>query len=300
MDSPAATVRFWRMSVAEIRQWVEAHPHHVNDTDGCGMTALFTAATAPRRDLILVRWLIEEHNADVNARNDDGRTALHWIERLPPCMQRYEQSTELIFTYLLAHGADATLVDGSGWTPLMRQAQSRSLVILRLLVDELPREELDARVPAGAGRGGSTALHLAIHKRNMEAARLLVEAGASPDLEDGEGRTPREVLVEDGHDDDVELMEELEEEVWAERCATLLLAIRLRVEAGQEVVLLEQDERVLAYLAGMSELVGGVFVPDEIFCLVLDRFLPGWSILRLFPEDMLDNPLRHLLPPRQL
>jgi hypothetical protein len=45
MASAAADIYFEGLTPAELRQWVEDHPDHVDDRDFSGQTALHVAAT---------------------------------------------------------------------------------------------------------------------------------------------------------------------------------------------------------------------------------------------------------------
>jgi hypothetical protein len=93
------------MSEAELQQWVGANPGRVNDRDRAGHTLLYVAIF--RKHIQLAFWLLDEEGANVNARSKCGRTPLHEADSLD------------ILAALLDQGADPTVRDYNGWSPLM-------------------------------------------------------------------------------------------------------------------------------------------------------------------------------------
>jgi ankyrin repeat protein len=67
--------------------------------------------------------------------------------------------------------------------------------VLRLLAEYAPRLSAVLRVDRSPYFTQITALHLAVHQNNTEAAELLVDVfGASRDVVDAEGRRPIDYL----------------------------------------------------------------------------------------------------------
>jgi uncharacterized protein len=154
-----------------------------------GQTILMTAARAGNAEA--VRLLIER-GSDVNARESTyGETALMWA-----AAQNHPAAVQL----LLEHGAqiDArsdelkyeqdrfglegvmTILPRGHWTALMYAARQGSLEAAHVLLD------------AGAGRDltdpdGTTALVLAIINAHYDTAALMVEKGADPNIGDTAG-----------------------------------------------------------------------------------------------------------------
>ena len=67
-------------SVDVVRYLVEEGQADVNAVNWEGMTPLLFAAESKKLDI--VRYLVEEQNADVSAKSNDGSTILHY-SRLP-------------------------------------------------------------------------------------------------------------------------------------------------------------------------------------------------------------------------
>ena len=78
MASAAANIAFRDLTPAQLRQWVEDHPGHIEDWDSKGHTALHTGA-AGMEDLALILWMIDTQGADVNGRTRTG------VDRSPFC-----------------------------------------------------------------------------------------------------------------------------------------------------------------------------------------------------------------------
>lgn len=168
---------FHGMGEAEMRQWVEANPGRVNDRDRHGETPLHTAIYEGF-SLPLVLWLVDEKGADLNATTSKGQPPLH------------EAGSFDIFTALLdrgakPHSARRVWLLPSHETCALREHQGSSSLLE------------DPRVRATVYLQGSirqTALHLACkieadHNRDC-IVRLLLRAGAKPDIADYEGNTP--------------------------------------------------------------------------------------------------------------
>lgn len=87
---------------------------------------------------------------------------------------------------LLVGGADPEAVDASGWTPLHFAAQAQDPLAAEIL--------LEAGVSVDAvDRQGNTPLWKAVFSSRGEGAtiRVLLKAGADPDLVNGHGVSPR-------------------------------------------------------------------------------------------------------------
>ena len=102
---------------------------------------------------------------------------------------------------LLARGADPTLADGEGCTPLMEACIGGHIGVVRSLLT-------DGRSPINADdRCGWTALFYAAGYGHAEVVRLLLRAGADPTISDQEGDTALSTAREENKQDVVALLE---------------------------------------------------------------------------------------------
>ena len=77
-------------------------------------------------DVELVRQLFRLGCLNVNSLDSSGNTALFWVSN---------RDHEAIVRELLAHGADVSIMDEFGWTPLMLASSEGHLTVMRLLCD---------------------------------------------------------------------------------------------------------------------------------------------------------------------
>ncbi|MEM7350128.1 MAG: ankyrin repeat domain-containing protein [Acidobacteriota bacterium] len=136
---------------------------------------------------ILQRLL--RHDFDIDLKDVDGRTPLHFAT-----MKTHRAAAAL----LLEHGADARLPDGDGQTVAHSSAASSDSQLLQLFLTPSTLDLPD--------RAGNTPLHHAAGWGRVENVRLLLAAGASPELANDAGQTALEVARESGRKRVVELM----------------------------------------------------------------------------------------------
>lgn len=169
-------------------------------------TALHEAAFAGndgRRRTVLMAELLLKHKANVKLVNDWGATPLH--------LASYQGNADLV-KLLLQHGADVAATDGEGKTPLLDcaghgcGADKGHTKTIRLLLkagadinEQMPyRPEKSSSSRIGNGR---TALHevcLYAEPEDPELngiAKILLEAGANPNIQDSSGWTALHVCV---------------------------------------------------------------------------------------------------------
>jgi len=138
-----------------------------------GQPALLAAAATEEDDPVGVQLLLK-HKAKIDARDAQGRTALH---------QAALAGHAEIIAALLAAGADVRATDVAGRTPWLEAACSGALpAVETLAVAGAKLDDVD-----GAGRN---ALMLACTADSLPVAlvRRLLELGVDPDLADVEGR----------------------------------------------------------------------------------------------------------------
>jgi len=113
-------------------------------------------------------------SGDVNMKNSDGDTALHYAAG--------EGNLE-ITTYLLDHGAKLEAVNKWGNTPFLAAVIGKNMTTVRYLLDH----GADVKVK---NQWGITPLHSAASSGELEIVKLLVANGADTDAKSSDGDTP--------------------------------------------------------------------------------------------------------------
>ena len=118
--------------------------------------------------------------ADVNARDNDGNTALHYLLTAG-------ENIDARLNALLAAHPDVNLATHKGTTPLMildvcRDSKERVSRVKKLL-------ELHAKVDLKDAVGKTAAMRYVEKDDNAEALKLLLDAGADPKLKNKDGKT---------------------------------------------------------------------------------------------------------------
>lgn len=131
------------------------------------------ADAARKGDKTLVRTLLAQ-KADVNKRQADGGTALHWAV--------WHDDVELA-TMLLRAGANPTAANQAGATPLSLAAVSGNVAIIELLL----KAGVDPNAPLS--KFNDSALMLAARTGKPEAVRVLLDHGANVNARETWGGT---------------------------------------------------------------------------------------------------------------
>ncbi len=158
-DRPAIIEAVTAGNHATLRTLIASNAN-VDATQGDGATALHWAAH--RNDADAVRLLLDA-GASANAANDLGATPLWLASTSGPAA---------LVQALLDAGADPNVTLRMGETPLMAAARSGNLPALKLLIDR------GADVNATEREREQTALMWAAAQRHADAVRLLVDHGA--------------------------------------------------------------------------------------------------------------------------
>ncbi|KAK3939988.1 Serine/threonine-protein phosphatase 6 regulatory ankyrin repeat subunit A [Diplogelasinospora grovesii] len=145
------------------------------DTDG--RTPLHDASIKGHMNVVDVLLKSEEIRCHVNAKDNRGRTALHWVA---------EYGRDDLVRLLVDRGADVSAGDEYGDTALHRAARGANI------------EEKD--------RGGQTPLYQAAWQGHEAIVRLLLDKGANIEEKDQNGRTPLLWAAERGHEAIVRLL----------------------------------------------------------------------------------------------
>ena len=195
-----------RGDLAEVRRLVEEDPSVIDQDDGSywGLPLLWAASGG---HVAVAAYLLDQ-GAAVNQRIRGAlRTALYMA-----CERGHGEVVRL----LLARGADPTLSDGEGYTPLIIASLTGHVEVVRCLLS-------DGKSPINSyTHFGRTALWYAAWGGNAEVARLLLQAGADPTIPDEDGCTPLSLAREENHHDVVALLEvRIEVVVWTCRSRSL-------------------------------------------------------------------------------
>ncbi|MEO6264195.1 MAG: ankyrin repeat domain-containing protein [Luteimonas sp.] len=145
--------------------------------------ALLAAAGSEEDDVAGVQLLLK-HKAKVDARDGNGRSALHEAARAG--------NAEALGA-LLAAGADVQARDGAGRTPLLDAARGAHLPVLEALV----AAGADVAVIDADGRG-ALASACAAEAPSPALAQRLLELGADPELVDRDGKRAVDLAAEAG------------------------------------------------------------------------------------------------------
>jgi ankyrin repeat protein len=140
----------------------------VNARGNNGWTALHRAAFF---DNVEAARCLLDMGAAVDAKNDHGSMPMHLVWR------------QGMARLLLDKGAGVNAKDARGWTPLSWTAEKGHVEVARFLLDE--GADVDAK-----NDHGWTPLHIAAQKGHVEVARLLLDKGAGVDAENVHGWTP--------------------------------------------------------------------------------------------------------------
>jgi len=144
-----------------------------------------------------VAQLLLDHGADINVRDQIGRTPLHGT--LDGMTDAFEEYYFDAVRFLLEHGADVHLLDNEHATPLHVVSESGSVKATRLLLKH------GADVNA-LDKMHSTPLHFASRGGvDPEIARLLLEHGADVHALDGNHTTPLHISMQKSSVDTAEL-----------------------------------------------------------------------------------------------
>ena len=165
----------------------------------------------------VVKILIK-NDADVNARDKEGRTAL---------MIACDEGNKEIVNALLAAGADVNIKDKNGTTLLMTACEKGDLDLVNAFIeakadvnaqndkgktalmvacDEGNKEIVDALIRAGAdvnikSNNGTTLLMTACEKGDLDLVNALIEAKADVNAQNDKGKTALMIACEKGNKD---------------------------------------------------------------------------------------------------
>ena len=180
-----------------------------------------------RQDRQAVRSLLKEH-ADVNMRQGDGATALHWAAYLA------DAETAAL---LIRAGANVNARNNLGVTPLALAAQQGSAVI----IDQLVKAGAAPNNPVHVVNAAETPLMHAARSGSVDAVKALTRAGADLNArETWNGQTALMWAAAEGHGPVVEALLELGSDIHARSnggTTPLLFAVRKGDKRSVEAML---------------------------------------------------------------
>eukprot|EP00002_Diphylleia_rotans_P024798 TRINITY_DN4898_c0_g1_i2.p1 TRINITY_DN4898_c0_g1~~TRINITY_DN4898_c0_g1_i2.p1 ORF type:complete len:574 (+),score=100.99 TRINITY_DN4898_c0_g1_i2:61-1782(+) len=141
------------------------------------------------------KWSVFVHKADVttvvNQRFESGFTLLHFVAECgaSKCLQ-----------YLCQLGASVDVTTDSGMTPIHLAVDSGHLECTQQLI------RYHANLNSADGWLGNSSLHWAVRRKNVDIVRLLLQHGASVNLQNNEGNTPLHLAAKEGLSQIVEIL----------------------------------------------------------------------------------------------
>lgn len=164
----------------------------------------------------LAELLLGRRSTNVNAKDEDQYTALHWAA---------QNGDEAITRLLLDRGAAINEIDGQGRTPAHVACQHGQENVIRVLLSR----GADVRIK---GKDNWTALHFAAWQGHLGIVKLLVkQAGADVDGQTTDGRTPLHLASQRGQYRVARILIELGADVH-KSSAVLNTALHVAAETG--------------------------------------------------------------------
>lgn len=139
-----------------------------------------------------IQFLVN-HGLDVNEKDTDGSTILHWIAHP---LQQYHINKDMIW-YLLNNGVDVEASDLAGNTALHTVLESQA-TSAAALVDLSLRAGHDINLK---GSHGCTPLILASMRNDPEIVKQLLSKDAKVDLQDEKGRSALMIACQKGFEE---------------------------------------------------------------------------------------------------
>jgi ankyrin repeat protein len=174
---------------------------------------------ASRGDLKKVKMLLNE-GADVNTRDINGRTPLHYAAA------RGHLDT---VKFLVDRGADVNTRNVDGWTPLHEAAAWGHLDVVEFLLDR--GADVNAK-----NIYGWTPLHYAAAWGHLDIAKLLLDRGADINAKNGDGKTPLDLAKKKKYWDIVNFLEKAVENK-LEASGTSVMATVVKSEGESSPIL---------------------------------------------------------------
>lgn len=147
---------------------------------------------AKNGDFRAVKDILEKDSSKLDAKDEDGYTALHWA-----CMRAHWD----IAKYLIENGADLNVVGGDGGTQINWAVHHDNVDIVKMLIEK--GAKLNIR-----NQWGMTELHTAIWRGNIHVVEYLLDHGSDPNIKTNEGWTAMHYAYRSGHDNVIALLKQ--------------------------------------------------------------------------------------------
>jgi ankyrin repeat protein len=147
------------------------HDANIEAKNNRGETPLFTSV-----DESVAKVLIKE-NADIEAENDFGATPIHEATKKPEKLK-----------LLLKSGAKTEKTEKHGKTPIFSAVNHKNLESVKILIDA------DVEINIQDKKMENTPLHEAVQTSQHDIAEILLINGANQEIENKNGKTPKDLL----------------------------------------------------------------------------------------------------------
>lgn len=174
-DTNERTILHWAClnGRQQLVEYLLSRPIEIDATDDVNATPLILAVL--KGNLNVVQLLLQK-NANINHQNAQGHSPLQYA-----CSKGWSD----VVATLLKHGADVNIRDKRGDTCLHRLASLGRVELIKVLLNKIPKPNLDAQ-----NAEGNTALHIACEDDEVSSALLLLDHGASVDIENRDKKSP--------------------------------------------------------------------------------------------------------------
>jgi ankyrin repeat protein len=162
--------------IQRIRQMIQNSPDLINSGE--------LGRAANSGELRVATFLLD-HGADVNWKLNGG----------PPLDQAAMNAQKTMVELLLSRGADVNALTRSGGTALLTATRGGFQAVVEVLL----AHKADVNAHFTTINQTLTPLHLAAEKGYANLIKLLLAAGANPNVENSEGQTPLSYAAENGY-----------------------------------------------------------------------------------------------------
>ncbi|KAK2558254.1 Ankyrin-1 [Acropora cervicornis] len=146
-------------------------------------------------DVPVTRFLLSQ-KAKPNIVNNDGDTPLHLA-----CQRKHVAIVDLL---LGKFNASINIPNKKSDTPLFVAVRVNCLQAIKEMLNSSQAEQ---DVKNGRSANGDTLLHLAVANKDLEVAKLLIQAGSPPDEQNNMGRTPLHIAASKGDEEMVKFLQ---------------------------------------------------------------------------------------------